>query len=316
MLSNISNFAAKKIVIGTMLTKNRIPYRKNGLFDLSDSDKLADILNHDIMKLKLMEIAEITHYYDCFFIEEVLNKVESLSDIDRFIGIIKTHWELDVYDHRELVTKYDTSTREYVPYVPDLKNKLDSIRDRISHKRELKQKLDKQWEEWEVEHQSPATKTEVPQFRSTSPEIQIEVGLKIKDLDINVQGILNITNDENFAELVDICRHEILPWLNKVNPNNPQKRCRPKKDANAVRFAFRLFGIVDKDCSVHNFVLLFNQVAPQEEPLIDDTVSSREDANMKSRDFNKYDKLPNYIPLKKDTEQLREMLQPVIDKLV
>lgn len=304
------------IVFRTMLTNKRILQRKNGLFDLSDSDKLADILNHDIMKLRLMEITEITHFYDCSFIEEVLMKVESLSDIDRFIGIIKTHWELDVCNRRDLVVKYDPSTREYVPYVSDLTTRLDSIRDKIARKRELEQKLNKQWEEWEVEHQSPVTNTEAPQFSTMPPNIQFEADIKIKDLDINVQGILNITNDEDFVELVDICRHEILPWLNKVNPNNPQKRCRPKKDANVVRFAFRKYGIVDKDCSVHNFVLLFNQVAPQKEPLIDDTVSSREDANMKSRDFDKYDSMPDYMPLKRDTEQLRKMLQPVIDKLV
>ena len=139
-----------------------------------------------------------------------------------------------------------------------------------------------------------------------------DVIMAIKALDINVQGILHITNDEDYAELVDICRNEIWPWLDK---RRGEKRCRPIKDANVVRFAFRLWGIVDQDCSVANFVLLFNSMVP-EAKLKNDTVSSREDANMKSRDFYKYDGLPNYNFLKMDTEQLRQMLKPVVEKLV
>lgn len=297
-----------------MLIKKEILKDENGLFDLSDSRKLADIINHNIMKLKLMEIAEVTHFYDCYFIEEVLKKVELLSDIDRFIGIIKTRWEIDVFNRRASVVKFDTQIHDYVPYVPDLPQELDSIRERIAHIRELKQKLNIQWEEWEVEHQSPSTKTNAPHFEpsnTSSVDVSYEGDIKIRDLDINVQGILNITKDEDFAELVDISRNEIWPWLNPPMP----KKGRPKKDANVVRFAFRYFGIVDKNCSVKNFVLLFNTIVPQA-GLIDDTVSSRKDANMKSGDFYKYDSLPDYNPLKKDTEQLRKMLKPVIDKLV
>lgn len=297
-----------------MLIKKEILKDENGLFDLSDSGKLADIINHNIMKLKLMEIAEVTHFYDCYFIEEVLKKVELLSDIDRFIGIIKTRWEIDVFNRRASVVKFDTQIHDYVPYVPDLPQELDSIRERIAHIRELKQKLNIQWEEWEVEHQSPSTKTNAPHFEpsnTSSVDVSYEGDIKIRDLDINVQGILNITKDEDFAELVDICRNEIWHWLNPPKPKN----CRPRKDANVVRFAFRLFGIVDENCSVKNFVLLFNAIVPQA-CLIDDTVSSRKDANMKSGDFHKYESLPDYNPLKKDTEQLRKMLKPVIDKLV
>ena len=287
--------------------------KQNGLFDLSDSEKLADTINHDIMKLRLMEIAEVTHFYDCHFLEDVLKKIELISDIDRFIGIVKTHWEIDVYDRRELVVRYDPTIRDYVPYVPDLPQKLDLIREKIAHLRELNLKLDKQWDEWEVEHQTPSTKTDAPRFQSSSSSngIQFDGDLKIEDLDTSVQSILNITNDEDFAEFVDICRYKIWPWLNPQKP----KKCRPKKDTNVVRFAFRYYGIVDKDCSVRNFVLLFNAIVPEAE-LIDDTVSSREDANMKSRDFRKYDGLPNYDPLKKDTEQLHKMLQPIINKIV
>lgn len=289
-----------------MLYNQGILQRQNGLYDQSDSDKLSDVINHDIMKLKLMEIAKVTHYYDCFFLEEVLKKIELLSDVDRFIGIVKTHWEIDVFNRRELVARYDPEKRDYVPYVPDLPQKLDSIRDNIAHVRELNLKLDKQWKEWEVEHQSPSTKTEFPKFNPSSPTVQFEVDLKIEDLDLNVQCILNITNNEVFVEFVDICRNEIWPWLSMKG--------RPKKDANVIRFAFRFYGIVDENCSVKNFVLLFNTIVPQA-CLIDDTVSSRQDANMKSRDFYKYEGLANYIPLKKDTEQLRKMLKPIIDKI-
>lgn len=286
--------------------------KQNGLFDLSDSEKLADTINHDIMKLRLMEIAEVTHFYDCHFLEDVLKKIELISDIDRFIGIVKTHWEIDVYDRRELVVRYDPTIRDYVPYVPDLPQKLDSIREKIAHVRELNLKLDKQWEEWKVEHQTPSTETGTPCFNSTSSSgIHFDDDLKIENLDVNVQCILNITNNEDFAEFVDICRYEIWPWLNPPKP----RKCRPKKDANVIRFAFRYYRIVDKDCSVKNFVLLFNAVVP-EAKLVDDTVSSREDANMKSRDFDKYENLPNSNFLKRDTEQIRKMLQPVIKKLV
>ena len=297
-----------------MLLEKEILRKQNIQFDQSDSGKLADIINHDIIKLRVMEIAIVTHNYDCLFIEEVLNKVEALSDIDRFIGIIKTHWEIDVLNRRDCVTKYDITTKDYVPYVPDFKTKIDSMRDKIAHKRELELQLKKQWEEWEVEHQSPSTKTEAPHFQLSSPDVQYETYPKIADLDINVQSILYITNDEDLAELVDISRNEIWPWLLNKNTKRPNTKPRPKKDANVIRFAFRYYKIVDPNCSVKNFVLLFNQMVPEAQ-LVDDTVSSREDANMKSKDFYKYQSLPDYNPLKKDTEQLRKMLQPIIKKL-
>ena len=308
-------FAGKYLRVFKMIKENQIVQDKKTFISLSDSEKLAAIINHDIMKLKVMEIAEITNHYNLDFIEKVLQKVELMSDIDRFIGIIKTRWQIDVYDCRDMVVKYDATKKEYVPYVPDLKQRLDNIRDRIFNKRELEQQLEKEWKEWEVEHQSPSTKTEAPQFISETSELRETDIPKIADLDPNAQGILNITNDDDFAELVDIVRYEIDPWLNKLNPNNPKKRCRRKKDANVVRFAFRYWGIVNPDCSVKNFVLLYNKMVPGAE-LVDDTVSSREDANMKSKDFYKYDSLPNCNLLKKDAEQLRKMLKPVIEKLV
>ena len=281
-------------------------------FHQFDSLKLADLINHDISKLKDMEIAEITHHYDCGFLDETLWQVDSLLDIDRFINIVKTYWKIDVGNRCPLIAKYDTAKRKYVPYVPDFEQRIDAIREEIAMNRELKQQVERQWEEWDLERNSISTSTEAPQFQSTTAIAESEEYVPtICDLNINVQGILNITNDEDFAELVDISRYEIWPWLHNENPN---KR-RPKKDANVVRFAFRYYEIVDPNCSVKNFVLLFNKMVPQAE-LVDDTVSSRSDANMKSKDFHKYEGLPNYNPLKKDTEQLHKMLQPVIDKLV
>ena len=258
-----------------------------------------------------MEIAEITHYYSCEFLEDTLRKVVLMPDIDRFIAIVKTRWKIDVFNHCDLVTKYDPSKREYVPYVPDFEQRIDLIREKIATNRELQMQLEQQWEEWETERHTTSTKTNIPLFHKTTPMPQVVYALKIKDLDINVQGILNITNDDDFAELVDISQNEIWPWLHNDNP----KKCRPKKDANVVRFAFRYFGIVDGNCSVKNFVLLFNKMVPQAN-LIDDTVSSRDDANMKSKDFHEYTSLPDYNPLKKDTEQLHKMLSPVIQRLV
>lgn len=300
-----------------MLTNNRILQRKNGLFDLSDSDKLADILNHDIMKLKLMEIAKITHYYDCFFIEEVLNKVESLSDIDRFIGIIKTHWELDVYDHRDMVTKYDPSTREYVPYVPDLKTKLDSIRDKISHKRELKQKLDKQWEEWEVEHQSPATKTEVPQFLSTSPAIQFESCINTKDSDIDidieykmdnlpedVKNQILISNDQLYSEFVTTMQGPMKQWIDKHR----------LQDWNVVRFICRLRGIVTRKCSMNLFGKFLESIGLGNQ---ESNMKQRKDANNDTymKDYDDPNKKKYFWKLKSDGDAVEKILEPIITKM-
>lgn len=292
---------------------NCISNNNKECFTQLDSQKLADLINHDITKLRYMEIAEITHHYDCSFIDETLRQVDSLLDIDRFISIVKTYWKIDVGKRRPLIVKYDTAIRKYIPYVPDFEQRIDAIREEIAMNRELKQQAERQWEEWDLERHSISTSTEAPQFQSTTAIAESEKYVPtISDLDINVQGILNITNDEDFAELVDISRYEIWPWL--YNENFP-KKSRPKKDANVVRFAFRYYDIVDKDCSVKNFVLLFNRMVPQAK-LIDDTVSSRSDANMKSKDFDKYEDLPNYTPLKKDNEQLHKMLLPVIKKLV
>ena len=50
--------------------------KSNNTFQLFGSEKLADMINHDISQLRLMEMYTITRHYDCFFLEDVLNRVE------------------------------------------------------------------------------------------------------------------------------------------------------------------------------------------------------------------------------------------------
>ena len=139
----------------------------------------------------------ITRHYDCFFLEDVLNRVELLADIDRFVGIVKTYWELDVTNKKDGVVYYDPQTKEFVPYIPDFLQKIDQICKNIRLKRELKRKIDKQWEEWEVSSHSKITQTATPDF--TSSDCQFVVGgVKcIKDLDVNVQTITGGTTGGN-----------------------------------------------------------------------------------------------------------------------
>lgn len=308
----MSNFGGEKLSVTMIISEITINQQKN--YSLSDSGKLAETINNDLTSLQMLEMCALTHNYNCQYIEQVMKQITTQADIDRFAGIVKIFWEIDVRNNRHEVVYLNTMTRQYEPYTPDFPERIDQIVENIRRIRELERMAKRHWNEWTVEHESNASRTKAPQFHSAQMVLPPEDGVvTIRDLDANAQGILNITNDDDFAEFVDICRNEIWPWLQFKDSKRLQAR--PKKDANVVRFVLRYDGIVDKDCSVRNFCLLFNKIVP-EACLKDDTVSSRDDANMQSKKFYTYENLPDYNILKKDAKELRKMLKPVADKLV
>ena len=129
-----------------MLTNNyKINKESLALFD---SARLADTVNHDIENIPIANMCLATHNYDIMFIEDVLNAIELQADIDRFAGILKTCWKIDVANNRIEVVKLNIKTKIYEPYHPQFEIQVDAIVEKIRHKRELEQSLKKQVEEW------------------------------------------------------------------------------------------------------------------------------------------------------------------------
>ena len=100
-------------------------------FTLFDSEQLADTINHDIKKMPIAQMCLVTHNYDILFIEKVLDAIELQADIDRFAGILKICWKIDVANNRMEVVRLNTETKLYEPYHPQFENKVDAIVEKI-----------------------------------------------------------------------------------------------------------------------------------------------------------------------------------------
>ena len=279
-------------------------------FPLFDSEQLANIINHDIKNIPINNMCVATHNYDVMFIENVMNAIELQADIDRFAGILKTCWKIDVANNRLEVVRLNTEAKLYEPYNSQFENKVDVIVEKIRQKRELELSLRKQLEEWNgVRHKkSSTTQINIPSeiSQTSQPTFSTDESLMyhLNDLPMDVQKQILITDDKVYSDFVITMCGPVKGWIDKHH----------KQDWNVVRFVCRLRGIVTRKCSLSIFGRLLERIGLGNQ---ENNMKQRKDANKDER-LNDYDdpKRKQYFwQLKKDGDDVEALLKPIIDQL-
>ena len=290
-----------------MLTNNyKINKESLALFD---SARLADTVNHDIENIPIANMCLATHNYDIMFIEDVLNAIELQADIDRFAGILRTCWKIDVANNRIEVVKLNIKTKIYEPYHPQFEIQVDAIVEKIRHKRELEQSLKKQVEEWNYlrNETSSTTQTiissEISQTSLPNFSTEESVLYHLDDLPEEVKNQILITDDKVYSDFVTTMCGPVKGWIDK----------RRLQDWNVVRFICRLRGIVTRKCSLSIFGKLLERIGLGNQ---ENNMKQRSDANDKNA-LEAYDEVTasnkqKYYRLRKDGKEVEKLLSDVI----
>ncbi len=279
-------------------------------FTLFDSEQLADTINHDIKKMPIAQMCLVTHNYDILFIEKVLDAIELQADIDRFAGILKICWKIDVANNRMEVVRLNTETKLYEPYHPQFENKVDAIVEKIRQKRELEQSLKKQLEEWnDIRHETASTTQTIitsdisltSQLTFTTDE---SVEYHLEDLPEDVQRQILITDDKVYSDFVITMCGPVKSWIDKHR----------KQDWNVVRFICRLRGVVTRKSSLSIFGRLLEGIGLGNQ---ESNMKQRQDANNDERlkDYDDPKRKQYFWQLKKDGDEVEALLRPIIDQL-
>ena len=290
-----------------MLTNNyKINKESLALFD---SARLADTVNHDIENIPIANMCLATHNYDIMFIEDVLNAIELQADIDRFAGILKTCWKIDVANNRIEVVKLNIKTKIYEPYHPQFEIQVDAIVEKIRHKRELEQSLKKQVEEWNYLRNETLSTTqtiissEISQTSLPNFSTEESVLYHLDDLPEEVKNQILITDDKVYSDFVTTMCGPVKGWIDK----------RRLQDWNVVRFICRLRGIVTRKCSLSIFGKLLERIGLSNQ---ENNMKQRSDANDKNA-LEAYDEVTasnkqKYYRLRKDGKEVEKLLSDVI----
>ena len=274
-------------------------------FPLFDSEQLANIINHDIKNIPFNQMCMATHNYDLMFIESVMKAIVLQADIDRFAKILKTCWKIDVADYRLEVVRLNTKTHQYEPYYPHFEENVDAIVEKIRQTRELRMSLQKQMEEWESSHtQIPIASSETNQTTQPTFNADESVEYHLDDLPKDVKNQIMISNDILYSNFVLTLQGPINLWIGNHH----------KKDWNVVRFICRLRGIVTRTCSIHIFAKLLELINLGNQ---ENNMKQRQDANKESnlKDYDDPNKKQKFWKLKKDGDDVEEMLKDIIDQL-
>lgn len=278
-------------------------------FPLFDSDQLANIINHDIMNIPFNQMCMATHNYDLIFIESVMKAIELQADIDRFAGIIKTSWEIDVRRNCQEVVRLNTKIRQYEPYNPDFKDRVDAMVENIRQMRELEQSLYKQIEVWKSAQHKGSSHTQIPIASSetnqtTQPTFNAEESVEyhLDDLPKDVKDQMLITDDKVYSDFVTTMCGPVKGWIDKRN----------LQDWNVVRFICRLRGIVALKCSMAIFGKLLEKIGLGNQ---ENNMKQRKDAN-NNYAMIAYDdptnRNPTYFMLRKDGKIIETLLADII----
>ena len=278
-------------------------------FPLFDSEQLANIINHDIKNIPINNMCVATHNYDIMFVENVMNAIELQADIDRFAGILKTCWKIDVAHNRLEVVRLNTITHQYEPYNPDFTSRVDAIVEKIRQTRELEQSLQKQMEEWKGAQHKASSHTHIPIVsletnQTNQPTFSDDEPAEyhLDDLPMDVKNQILINDDRVYSDFVTTMCGPVKGWIDKHR----------LQDWNVVRFVCRLRGIVTRKCSLAIFGKLLERIGLGNQENI---MKHRSDANDKNA-LVAYDDLtnrnPKYYLLRKDGKEVEELLSDVI----
>ena len=282
---------------------------------LFDSTELAELINHTPDEFMAMDTAEVTHQYDCEFIEEVLRKVMPLADVDRVIGFINVRWMIDVDDRRPLVAHYDVASRQWVAYIPDLPERLAEIRSRIARRLELEARQHKLMEEWHQSHASSATPTqalcqaasvenvtEQPFYKESEEGKDKQPAYHMSDLPDDVSKYLLLKDDATYTCFVEDLCGPVKEWVDKHN----------LQDWNVVKFTGIVHGLFARNTPTRACASLIEAVVPDAGNQFEN-MKKRTDASKKN--LGCYLNNPKFWKLKNDVKAVGDCLANTIEKM-
>lgn len=289
---------------------NTLPYMVGGKLE-----KLAEIINQEPAAISTINMAALTDYYNLDVIERVLRQVLP-ERLDIAISLIVSRWEIDVCDCVEKVVMYDPQRRTYIPYIEDLPAKLEEMKQRIIHRRQLEQDLQKEQEALVALHNRTQTNvlpasvvcsTDAPQYSNQDNNGEVQVKYHLADLPVDVQKMVCL-DDETYHIFHKILREEIMPLI----------KSNKKKYANLVRFICNLRRITNRFSDMPQWVELYKNIIPEVMPILN-SMKQRQDANNK-KNYKYYDdpikcKSNDCWELHRDGAEIEEILKPVIDRL-
>jgi hypothetical protein len=270
-----------------------------------------------------VDIAQCTDWYrNDDFMEEIFTYVKDermMEQLKRFILLIQERQTCT--EHHPKVCYRVTDERKYVPYVQDLKEKLDAIRGRVLHKREIDANLAEMKRMWsksecsftdsaseftETEtlflptNQLDATTTHPHIFSNKSDDTSPQYHLT--DLSLDVRNNILISDDKLYSDFVETLLGPVKDWIDKHR----------KQDWNVVRFFCRLRGIITRKCSLNIFGKFLDEIGLGNQ---ENNMKQRKDAN-DNYALAHYDELKKndrrYYSLIKDMEIMEDLLGELI----
>ena len=242
--------------------------------------ELGEMANLHPAELLHVDMGLCTNWYtNDDFIEEMMSYVVDEKRMDELIKFILLKQEQQICKHHPKVCYRVPDERKYVPYVMDLSTKLDAMRVRVLHEREVNAKLKEMESMWlttstemsSTENVELATNvvTDAPSDSSeTNPPVFSDSSSEelpyyhISDLPYDVEHQILINDDKVYTEFVLTLKGPVKNWIEKHR----------LQDWNVVRFICRLRGVVASKCSTSIFGKFLEKIG-----------LGNQEANMKKR---------------------------------
>lgn len=278
--------------------------------------EVGEMINTHPGKLFRVDIGLCTDWYtNDEYMEEIISYIEDEKNMELLIKYILLKQEQQTcVEHHPKVCCRVTDDRKYAPFVADLSSKLDAMRVRELHRREIGAKLKEMEEMWsssitddsiDNDKQSVANtltnKTTPPIFKEKSEGVAPQY--HIADLPQDVQNHILLSDDKTYSLFVNTLKGPVKKWIDK-------KRL---QDWNVVRFICRLRGIVTTKCSLNIFGLFLEKIGLGNQ---ENNMKQRQDANDRNA-LIAYaaQKRDTFWQLRKDGKEVEELLADVIESI-
>jgi hypothetical protein len=266
-----------------------------------------------------VDIGQVTDWYtNNDFMEEMLSYVKDEERINALIEYIQVRQEYQVTnEHHPKVCYRVTDERKYAPYVDDLSVRLEAMRVRIMHSREVCSQLERlknQWSEPDLTKLSAGmesndtTETTAPHFEKQTDDTADTPQIKYHKHDFNEKmlGCLYIDDDEIFSLFVSLMREKLWPAV-EDNKN---------KYSNLLRFLLMYHGVIGDKTSMPQFNLLLQEIIPGIGNQLSSLKQRQDVNNKKNLDYYgdpRQRKNDFCYKITRDAPKLEKLLQPLLD---
>lgn len=271
------------------------------------ANEIAEMVNSHSNLLFDVDLGFCTDWYrNVDYMEDIISKVNSTEDIDLFINLLllKQDQQTNTENHPKVCYRV-TDERKFAPYVNDLATKLDAIRTRVLHNREIQKQLNDMKQTWCSTQTTPtdfrrSDNTEPPAFANPTEE-----AFHMEDLPKDVRKHFLLKDNKLYSMFVSAIKGPIKDWISKHR----------LQDWNVVRFICMLRGIVTRKCPMEAFGLFLEYIGLGNQL---NNMKKRSDANSANAIlvYDDPNKKNSIWKLKLDGDEVEKILNEVIESNV